>query len=90
MKFIFAWCDLYVGVFIDSKKELLYIFPMPTLGLVFNCTKTLDKFYDVFGTRYEYKHYSTRNVLDYGWQIKLFGKWYYRSLDRGQMKLNKK
>jgi hypothetical protein len=31
---IFAWYDLWVGVFIDRPKRRIYIFPVPTLGLV--------------------------------------------------------
>lgn len=33
-KFLFAWYDLWVGVFIDTQKNRLYIFPFPTLGFV--------------------------------------------------------
>jgi hypothetical protein len=31
---IFAWYDLWVGVFIDRGKKRVYIFPLPCLGLV--------------------------------------------------------
>lgn len=34
MKVIFAWYDIWVGIFIDRKKHLIYIFPIPMLGLV--------------------------------------------------------
>lgn len=34
IKPIFAWYDLWVGVFIDRPKRRVYIFPIPMFGLV--------------------------------------------------------
>lgn len=34
IKPIFAWYDFWLGWFWDSKKRKLYIFPIPTLGIV--------------------------------------------------------
>jgi len=31
---IFAWYDLWVGIFIDLPKKRLYVFPLPMFGLV--------------------------------------------------------
>lgn len=31
---IFAWYDLWVGVFIDRPKQRVYIFPVPMFGIV--------------------------------------------------------
>jgi hypothetical protein len=31
---IFAWYDVWVGVFIDRPKRKVYVFPFPCLGLV--------------------------------------------------------
>jgi len=36
MKVIFAWYDIWVGVFIDTKKKKVYVFPVPCIGVVFN------------------------------------------------------
>lgn len=35
IKLIFAWYDLWIGVFIDKSKKLIYVFPIPMLGLRF-------------------------------------------------------
>lgn len=32
IKFIFAWYDLWIGIFYDYKKQILYVFPIPMLG----------------------------------------------------------
>lgn len=34
VKPIFAWYDLWIGVFIDRPKRRVYIFPVPCLGIV--------------------------------------------------------
>jgi hypothetical protein len=31
---IFAWYDLWVGIFWDRHRRRLYILPVPTLGIV--------------------------------------------------------
>lgn len=33
MKLIFAWYDLWVGVFIDRPNHRVYIFPIPCVGI---------------------------------------------------------
>lgn len=31
---LFAWYDLWVGLFWDKKKKWLYILPVPMLGII--------------------------------------------------------
>lgn len=38
-RFIFAWYDLWVGVFWDRTKRKLYILPLPCIGIVIDCAK---------------------------------------------------
>lgn len=33
IEFLFAWYDIWVGVFIDIKKQTIYIFPIPMFGV---------------------------------------------------------
>jgi hypothetical protein len=35
---IFAWYDLWVGLFIDRPKRRVYIFPLPCIGIVIERT----------------------------------------------------
>ncbi len=34
VKLIFAWYDLWIGFFWDSKKKWLYILPIPMFGII--------------------------------------------------------
>ena len=34
IKPIFAWYDLWIGIFWDKKKKNIYILPIPAIGLV--------------------------------------------------------
>ena len=31
---VFAWYDLWIGVFIDRKNRRVYVFPVPMFGVV--------------------------------------------------------
>lgn len=33
-RFVFAWYDLWIGIFIDRKHRRLYILPVPCCGIV--------------------------------------------------------
>lgn len=35
IKLIFAWYDIWIGIFIDRKQKLIYFFPLPMLGIRF-------------------------------------------------------
>ncbi len=39
MKLIFAWYDFYVGIYIARESGLLYIFPIPMVGVVIRYKK---------------------------------------------------
>lgn len=34
VRFLFAWYDMWMGVFWDRKNKWLYIFPIPMFGIV--------------------------------------------------------
>lgn len=34
VKLIFAWYDLWIGAYYDRKNKMLYILPVPCLGVV--------------------------------------------------------
>ena len=39
VKLIFAWYDLWIGFFWDIKKKWLYIFIIPTVGIIIQFKK---------------------------------------------------
>ena len=34
IKPLFAWYDIWIGVFIDTRKQRLYVLPIPCVGVV--------------------------------------------------------
>lgn len=84
MKFIFKWFDLWIGIFVDAKKEMLYIFPVPMCGIVFNCTPIVDWWWETFA---EYNFKTDRmdkfvHHYRYLWKHPLhnYTRYYYRSI----------
>jgi hypothetical protein len=39
VQLLFAWYDLWIGFFWDSKKRWLYILPVPMFGLILKFEK---------------------------------------------------
>ena len=39
---IFAWYDIWVGVFVDRVKRRIYIFPVPCIGVVIDMPPRKD------------------------------------------------
>jgi len=37
------WFDFWVGVYYDKKKNIVYIFPVPTLGVVRNIVRRVKR-----------------------------------------------
>ena len=55
IKLVFAWYDLWVGVFYDRPKQSLYILPVPCLGIKItwgNVSKRFTDIYDVLALTY--------------------------------------
>jgi len=36
LKLFFAWYDFWIGVFVDRKKKLVYVCPIPMFGVIFS------------------------------------------------------
>jgi hypothetical protein len=43
VSFLFAWYDLWVGLFWDSKKKWLYILPIPCIGIILKFNNQTNK-----------------------------------------------
>jgi len=39
IKLIFAWYDLWIGLFWDKRKKWLYLFLIPMIGIIFQFEK---------------------------------------------------
>lgn len=39
IQFLFAWYDIWIGVFVDTKKRRVYVFPIPCFGLILDFTR---------------------------------------------------
>lgn len=36
VRFVFAWYDLWVGVYVDRANRRVYVLPIPCVGFVFD------------------------------------------------------
>lgn len=39
IKFLFAWYDLWIGIYIDRFRDKVYILPLPMMGIVIEYSK---------------------------------------------------
>lgn len=39
VKLLVAWYDIWVGMFVDTAKRRIYIFPVPCVGVVIELSK---------------------------------------------------
>ncbi len=39
---IFAWYDIWIGIFIDRPRRRIYVFPFPMIGLVIHLGPKAD------------------------------------------------
>lgn len=42
IKLLFAWYDIWIGVYWDKKSKRLYILPIPMFGIVISFTKFVE------------------------------------------------
>jgi hypothetical protein len=45
ISFIAAWYDCWIGLFYDQKKQWLYVFPIPFVGIVVKFKSKCDHSY---------------------------------------------
>jgi hypothetical protein len=75
VKLIFAWYDLWIGLFWDKKKKWLYIFPIPMFGVVIK----INPFYNwmeelkIIAFNWSPKEYP----LESNWELIFWKKYYY-------------
>lgn len=46
--FVFRWYDFYIGAYLDREKKILYVFPVPMLGLKIRLGSRKNWFQGVF------------------------------------------
>lgn len=52
LKLLFAWYDLWVGLFYDVEKKTLYVFPVPMFGVVVTVLASVTHFAFKVGAPY--------------------------------------
>lgn len=46
IRFLFAWYDLWIGVYWDRKYRRLYLLPLPMVGIVIQLKEPVSKCWD--------------------------------------------
>lgn len=77
IKFLFAWYDIWIGVFYDKKKKWLYILPIPMFGIIIKLSPFTDWMEEL--KQIAFKWSATQYPLDSKWCEEYWIKVYYKA-----------